>query len=337
MRTASKGRVGSPAWPFLFGRPREHRHHRLRCARRAARAALRGGSAARPLHRLANLTSHHRPRVRLHDVATLADKGRSSMLPPASTMLLRLPMLTTASQTAMVQSEMETLMATMVPKMLTGAGVPTRSLGASLRDRATLPSPLRGLVPSGGYPSRLRALRALRTSFARRLAPLTAACRTAAPCRQSQHGVRHTPRQPRAGAARRARLGPRFARPGRLRRLRASPRLVAVALRASPVPASPCTGLRTAPCSRARTSADTFARASGSALRATAFGAGRSARHSSAVAAPLRRLRRRRFPHRSCRRFGRSVPRGGLGFHTRRISDAGAPWPIMAAINCATS
>ena len=30
-------------------------------------------------------------------------------------------------------------------------------LGASLRDRATLPSPLRGLVPSGGYPSRLRS------------------------------------------------------------------------------------------------------------------------------------------------------------------------------------
>ena len=37
-----------------------------------------------------------------------------------------------------------------------------RSLGASLRDRATLPSPLRGLDPSGGYPSRLRSLRSLR-------------------------------------------------------------------------------------------------------------------------------------------------------------------------------
>ena len=123
------------------------------------------------------------------------------------------------------------------------------------------------------------------------------------------------PCPPRHGAARRAHRGTRFARPGRLRRLRASPRLDAVALRASPVQASPRTGLRTAPCSRARTSADTSARASGSALRATAFGAGRSARHSSAVAAPLRRLRRRRFPHRSCRRFGRSVPPGAaLGF-----------------------
>ena len=34
--------------------------------------------------------------------------------------------------------------------------------GASLRDRATLPSPLRGLDPAGGYPSRLRSLRSLR-------------------------------------------------------------------------------------------------------------------------------------------------------------------------------
>ena len=41
---------------------------------------------------------------------------------------------------------------------------PIRSLisGASLRDRATLPSPLRGLDPSGGYPSPLRSLRSLR-------------------------------------------------------------------------------------------------------------------------------------------------------------------------------
>ena len=47
-------------------------------------------------------------------------------------------------------------------------------LGASLRDRATLPSPLRGLGPSGGYPSRLRSLRSLRGPLARRLAALTA-------------------------------------------------------------------------------------------------------------------------------------------------------------------
>ena len=46
----------------------------------------------------------------------------------------------------------------MVPMMDTGSGMHTVRLGASLRDRATLPSPLRGLDPSGGYPSRLRSL-----------------------------------------------------------------------------------------------------------------------------------------------------------------------------------
>ena len=42
--------------------------------------------------------------------------------------------------------------------------------GASLRDRATLPSPLRGLDPAGGYPSRLRSLRG---PLARRFDSLT--------------------------------------------------------------------------------------------------------------------------------------------------------------------
>ena len=55
----------------------------------------------------------------------------------------------------------------------------TRDLGASLRDRATLPSPLRGLGPSGGYPSRLHSLRSFRASLGRRLAALTAVCPTA--------------------------------------------------------------------------------------------------------------------------------------------------------------
>ena len=78
------------------------------------------------------------------------------------------------------------------------------------------------------------------------------------------------------------------------------------ALPASPVRASPVTGLRTA--------AGATADASGSALRATARGPGRSARHSSAVAAPLRRLRRRRFPHRSGRSICRSLPPGAAFF-----------------------
>ena len=60
----------------------------------------------------------------------------------------------------------------MVPRMVNGVPNGKVSLGASLRDRATLPSPLRGLGPSGGYPSRLRSLRSLR-------APLAAAVRCA--------------------------------------------------------------------------------------------------------------------------------------------------------------
>ena len=61
-------------------------------------------------------------------------------------------------------------------------------LGASLRDRATLSSPLRGLAPSGGYPSRLRSLRSLRAPLAkeeqeRKLPPaVTGHCPTRAQC-----------------------------------------------------------------------------------------------------------------------------------------------------------
>ena len=51
MCTASKGRVGSPARPFLFGRHHEHRRVRLRCARRLRRRdprRLRRSSPASP-------------------------------------------------------------------------------------------------------------------------------------------------------------------------------------------------------------------------------------------------------------------------------------------------
>ncbi len=61
------------------------------------------------------------------------------------------------------------------PVMLTGVVALSsryvRISGAPLRDRATLPSPLRGLGPSGGYPSRLRSLRSLRAPLARVLDP----------------------------------------------------------------------------------------------------------------------------------------------------------------------
>ena len=70
------------------------------------------------------------------------------------------------------------VMMSRVPMMVTDAGNSKVSLGASLRDRATLPSPLRGLGPSGGYPSRLRSLRSLRAPLARRLAALAAVAGT---------------------------------------------------------------------------------------------------------------------------------------------------------------
>ena len=205
-------------------------------------------------------------------------------------------------------------------KMDTASGVRASRLGASLRDRATLPSPLRGLDPFG------------RVSLAPPFASLTArsACPAArcaprrVPCRQFRS--RRAPATSPSchvlalGASRNARRVASLARAARLRcpaRRRRTPCVAGAGFAvhraahraAQSVPAQ----VRTPP-----------ADASGSALRATAFGAGRSARHSSAVAAPLRRLRRRRFPQRSA---ARSVPFhtpcGGLVSHTRRISDAG--------------
>ena len=219
------------------------------------------------------------------------------MVPVSLAMSLAImPPLPSMVTTTILPAVLPVLVILLVPKMLTGVPDGSVSLGASLRDRATLPSPLRGLGPSGGYPSRLRSLRSLRAPLARRLAALPAVAGPP-PSRQGPTAsLARPPRSPRAGAARRARRSARLARPGRLRRLRASPRLVTAALRASPVPASPSTGSRTASCTRVRTGADTSARTSGSVLRTTACGPGRTARRSRAAAASLRRVPRRRFP-----------------------------------------
>ena len=84
---------------------------------------------------------------------------------------------------------------------------------------------LRGLVPSGGYPSRLRSLCSLRGPLARRFAALTAACLSAAAAPCSGALVLPPPSPPRAGAERRARRRLRLACPCRLRRPRPAPRL----------------------------------------------------------------------------------------------------------------
>ena len=229
-----------------------------------------------------------------------------------------------------------TVMVMMVPMMETGAGMRAKRLGASLRDRA--------------FRSNLRSLRSLQFPLQSLAPPLPSvaarsACRGGSLTLPAVAGPAHSrrgstaspagpPWSPRAGATRRARRGPRLARPGRLRRLRASPRLVAAALRASPVPASPRTGsgtapctnrstgvfararapaersrtsLRTAPGSRVRMTADTAVAASGSVLRTTACGSGRTARHSIAVAASTGVGRRRPFPDRPVQRESGSV------------------------------
>ncbi len=81
--------------------------------------------------------------------------------------------------------------------------LPKKFPGASLRDRATLPSPLRGLVPSGGYPSRLRSLRSLR-------APLAPAVRCAHRRPPSRHrrGLRRRSGRSAAAASSRWRYAP---------------------------------------------------------------------------------------------------------------------------------
>ena len=83
------------------------------------------------------------------------------------------------------------------------------------------------------------------------------------------------------------------------------------------------TSLRTAPFLGARTDAGTATSASGSVLRTTACGSGRTDRRSRAAAASAGFGRRRRPPRRSCSALCRSrPPGGGLGSHTRRTSGA---------------
>ena len=100
----------------------------------------------------------------------------------------------------------------MLPAMKSDPAESAMDLGASLRDRATLPSPLRGLVPSGGYPSRLHSLRSFRAALGRRLAALAAACpadttcTTRSPC--STMAIASAPRSPAAPTSRAAPIRP---------------------------------------------------------------------------------------------------------------------------------
>ena len=99
---------------------------------------------------------------------------------------------------------------------MSSASIPSAmGLGASLRDRATLPSPLRGLVPPGGYPSRLHSLRSFRADAwpaprrARRRVPGPHDMRTIrAPCSASAASSSRRRCAPRSSSA-----SPRSPRP----------------------------------------------------------------------------------------------------------------------------
>ena len=126
----------------------------------------------------------------------------------------------------------------------------------------------------------------------------------------------------------------------RLRRLdRHGPRLVAAALRAPPLSASPSTGsriarctralapaertrtsLRTTPCSRVRTSADTAAGVFAAVPRTTPCSIRCTPVRSSAAAAPTSRCHRRRFPELRCSSIGRPGPPGAASGFTPHAS-----------------
>ena len=82
-------------------------------------------------------------------------------MPPSITPTLALPVTVLAPMmptVTIVTAMVPTMMPVTVQKLVTDVPNGPMSPGASLRDRATLSSPLRGLAPSGGYPSRLRSL-----------------------------------------------------------------------------------------------------------------------------------------------------------------------------------
>ena len=261
---------------FLWSDPNADATARPAFASRVAcGAALRGGSAALPPHGLAHSPLHQRQRELLHRLATLDDnvQGVPITLPMLVATMVTLPMPVAVTP---MPTTVQNMMLMAVPKMDTRAVSHTMRLGASLRDRATLPSPLRGLDPSGGYPSRLRSLRSLRAPLARRLAR----AHRRVPDRRRRRDV-----QRQRQDHRRVLLAPalRAVLAALVRALLRSAPALRFAPRHAPVPApvrSPPPSPPAACCARLP-----------AAPAATT-------RHSIAVAAPLRWLRRRRFPER---------------------------------------
>ena len=212
-----------------------------------------------------------RPRFSLRHLAPLVDNVPRTL----ATMLMMETPLLVLPVTAMPVSKMQTPMVMMVPMMDTGAGHRTTGLGEPLRGRA--------------FRSNLR------------FAPISTAIPLAS-VRSAHCALRLPDNRTRRADMPDTAPDIRFVLLAPARRAALVAACASVALRASPVPASPSTGLRIASGTGARTGADSRADASvvasGSVLRTTACGSCRTDRHSIAVAAPLRRLRRRRFPER---------------------------------------
>ena len=248
-------------------------------------------------------------------------------LPVLGTTMVTPPMLVAVTP---MPTTVQNMMLMAVPKMDTRAVSHTMRLGASLRDRATLPSPLRGLDPSGGYPSRLRSLRSLRAPLARRLADAHRRCRSdtvgaafdtivgttaafSSRRRFAQRSSQTSPRSPwpaapAAGIASGSASAPPAASLAALVRallrstpaLRSAPRRAAVPapVRAPPPPpaAACCARLPAAPGAPPATQSPWR-------LPSAGFAGVDSPIAHTADSAVL-------------------TARGGLGFHTRRISDA---------------
>ena len=219
-------------------------------------------------------------------------------MPSMTTLLRVMPV------TGLLVTTVHTMLVMIVPMMDTGAGLHTIRLGEPLRGRAfrcnLRCAPISAAIPLASVRFAHCALR-LPDNRTRRadhpdtapdirfalLAPalraaLVAVCASLAlaGCAGCEHRLGFAPVHP-------------VCRRCRLRRAPAC---------------TPCPALVPA---QARTLvADAAASASGSVLRTTACGSVRTVRHSIAVAAPLRRLRRRRFPLRSCRTIRPSRPPG---------------------------
>ena len=211
--------------------------------------------------------------------------------------MVRATMTATTTMPVTNKTTMRISSASMLSAINTDVAESAMGLGASLRDRATLPSPLRGLVPPGGYPSRLHSLR----SFSADAWPAPRRARRRVPGPHDMRTIR-APCSASAASSSRRRCAPRSSS--------ASPR--------SPRPAAPAFAPRDA---LAPAPVQTLVRAlppvprSPRRARPSRFVSPHPAAQSAAAAPPCRVLRRR-FPCRFSFGFSPLTPRRARLRHT---------------------